>query len=299
MYNKAMENQNKTNLQKICLIFVITILLYFVLSVAVSVMLELSISEGEDLSGYYTKPWYTLLSYGVFPISFIISLLIFSRKEKEILKSIVPNKSFKIVYLPLVLVLAFSILFGLSELNGYFIELLVDNFGYEPPQVYLPKKSFWGIACAVFAIAILPAICEELMFRKLILDSMKNLPTWFTVLTGGLLFSLFHFNPAQTPYQFVFGCVFVMVALVTDSVYFTIIMHFLNNLTILIIYYAGWSATFPLFITIIALIVFALILAFLIYKLARQQEKKESVKNGLFIFVPIILCLVIWFGGLL
>ena len=299
MYNVDMENQNKIKLQKVCLIFSITILIYFVLSIVVTALLQTTLGEGEEISKYYARPWYVLLSYGIFPASFALSLLIFARKDSSVVDSIKLEKSFKMIYLPLVIVLSFSILFGLSQLNGYFIEFLTDKFGYEPSAVILPKKSFWGIFCSVVAVAILPAISEELMFRKLILGAMKDLPAWFSVLTGGLLFSLFHFNPAQTPYQFVYGCVFVMVALVTNSVYFTMIMHFLNNLTILVIYYAGWSATFPLIVTIISLVIFALILSLLIYKLIKDRKTSQPFTNGLIIFIPIILCLVIWLGGLL
>lgn len=297
MYNKEMENKKRISLQKVCLLFIVSMLIYFILSIFVSVMLNAMLKDGESIEKYYTTNWYVILSYGVFPLSFIISALIFANKDKTLLKEFLPEKNFNILYLPLCILLCFSIIFGLSELNGYFIDFLGEKFGYVADKVYLPKKSFWGIVCAVFAVAILPAICEELMFRRFILGAMQDLPSWFTVITGGLLFALFHLNPAQTPYQFVFGCVFVMVALITKSVYFTMIMHFLNNITILLIYYAGWSASFSLAITIIALIIFTIIVAFLVYKLAKNKSERLPIKNGLSIFIPILLCFIIWLGG--
>ena len=290
-----MENQNKIKLQKSCLIFVVTMALYFLLSVIVSIILQ---SCFKDDQGYLSSAWYCLISYGVLPISFIVSVCLFSVKDKELVKNLIPRKKIEVKFLPFVIILCFSILFGLSRINEYFIDFLTKTIDYEATAVVLPKKSFIGIFCCIIAVAILPAIFEELLFRKLILDSMKGLPVWFTVLTGGLLFSLFHLNPAQTPYQFIFGCVFVMVVLVTGNVFFTVLMHFINNLTIIVFYYAGWSMNFPIFFTIIALILFALAVSYLIYKLIKNKKESCSYKEGLIIFLPIILCFVIWLGGL-
>ena len=298
MYNKNMKNNKKFNLKQTTLFFIITMLIYFVLSAVVGAITSSTLSSGQDLTVYEGKIWHVLVSYSVFPLSFILSTLLFNFKNKGFIDYTLTNKSFNLKFLPIIIVFSFSILFGLSSLNEYFIDFLTDKFGYIPPRVVLPKKSFLGVLVTIFAIGILPAICEELFFRKIILNSMQT-PIWFTVLTGGLLFSLFHLNPAQTPYQFVFGCVFVIVALSTKSVFATMIMHFINNTTIIVIYYSSWNGVLPIYIVIISLCAFLGCLIYFIFKLKNKKQENYSVKSGLFIFIPIALCLIIWLGALL
>ncbi len=293
-----LEQDKKINLKYASLIFVTTILVYFIFSMIVSVALSGTLKEGEEISKYSSYPWYAILSYGAFPLSFLITLFAFNYKDKTTLTFTFKNAGFKLKYLPLIIFLSFCILFGLSGINGYFIDFLSDNFGYVANDITIPKKSFWGITTAVVFIAILPSVCEELLFRKIILSSMDDSPDWFTVLTVGLLFALFHFNPAQTPYQFIFGCIFVLVVKVTGSVYSTVIMHFINNLSILVIHYVGWSVTLPIWATILAALGVACCVGALIYILIKNKKEKQALlQNGLFIFVPIFLCFLIWLGG--
>ncbi len=279
------------------LIFITTILVYFIFSMVVSVVLSGYLKEGEDLTKFSSYAWYVVLSYGAFPISFLLTIFAFNFKDKTTLGFTFKNSWFNVKYLPLLILLSLGMVFGLSGLNGYFIQFLSDKFGYVAPEMSLPKKDFWGVSASIIFIAILPSICEELLFRKIILKTMDNCPNWFTIISGGLLFALFHFNPAQTPYQFVFGCIFVLVAKITGSVYATMIMHFINNLTIILIYYSGWSAVVPLAVMILAILLVFACVAILIYKLIKNKKEKGLLTEGYFILVPIILCFIIWLGG--
>ncbi|MBP5243059.1 MAG: CPBP family intramembrane metalloprotease [Clostridia bacterium] len=109
-----------------------------------------------------------------------------------------------------------------------FLELLGYNMesGDVTAGISFEGGLFW---LAMFTLAVLPAIGEEFIFRGIILENTKKLGTVQACLLNGLLFSLFHANPAQTGYTFIMGAVWALIAIRCNSVLPTMISHFLNN----------------------------------------------------------------------
>ncbi len=107
---------------------------------------------------------------------------------------------------------------------------LLSFIGYETSSVIEDMPIDGGpVFPALFLIALMPAIFEEFIFRGIILESTKKLGTAQACLLNGLLFSLFHCNPSQTCYTFLMGAAWALVAIRTNSILPTIIVHFLNN----------------------------------------------------------------------
>lgn len=125
-----------------------------------------------------------------------------------------------------------------------FVEMFFSAFlgliGYQTSSVITDIPMDGGLVfLALFLIAVMPAIFEELIFRGIILESTKKLGTLQACLINGFLFSLFHCNPSQTGYTFVLGAVFAFVAIRTGSVIPSMIVHFLNNGYSVILMYFG------------------------------------------------------------
>lgn len=86
-------------------------------------------------------------------------------------------------------------------------------------------------AMAVLIVAVMPAICEEAMHRGFILSSLKTLKsTSAIVLLNGLLFGIFHLDPYRFLPTMMLGCVFAYIAIKTQSMFLTMLFHFINNL---------------------------------------------------------------------
>ena len=127
---------------------------------------------------------------------------------------------------------------------GSFVEMFFSAFlgliGYQTSSVITDIPMDGGLVfLALFLIAVMPAIFEELIFRGIILESTKKLGTLQACLINGFLFSLFHCNPSQPGYTFVLGAVFAFVAIRTGSVIPSMIVHFLNNGYSVILMYFG------------------------------------------------------------
>lgn len=85
----------------------------------------------------------------------------------------------------------------------------------------------------IFSIGVAP-VCEELLFRRLLLDRLRSLGDVSAVYLSALAFSLFHGNLYQMFYTFVLGIFFAKLVLLTGSVRDTILLHMcINGMTTL------------------------------------------------------------------
>lgn len=205
------------------------------------------------------------------------------------------------------LLMAFGLLFGFSELNNIFIGFL-EKFGYAKPDMYIPNEHWYEVVTWVVLVGLFPAILEECVFRGYLLEGLKKFGTAFAVVVGGLLFSLFHKNPQQTPYQFICGMAYALLAIKSGSILPCIAMHFANNATILItnFFKVSFNQTTTIVLTVIGLISF--IAGVVILLLSKTQkvntEPNEShinhTKKGffLFAFIGIAICALMWFSDL-
>jgi len=91
--------------------------------------------------------------------------------------------------------------------------------------------SQYPVIVSVICFALMPAIYEELIFRKLILQFLRNrLPDLAAILLSSLFFAVFHLNILQGVTAFIFGIFLAVVAIRTGSIVLCIYAHLLNNL---------------------------------------------------------------------
>jgi membrane protease YdiL (CAAX protease family) len=93
------------------------------------------------------------------------------------------------------------------------------------------------LAVTLFCAALLPGICEETMFRGLMLGTLGRLGAVKSVLITSLLFALLHFNPRNFLGSLFFGVVFGIVTLRTRSTFPAMIAHVSGNATAFTIAY--------------------------------------------------------------
>ncbi len=241
---------------------------------------------------------YKYVGYLAPQLGIAAACLIFFRREKMPFKeAYAPCKWY---YFPIALLVAFG-LFSLSEVNGYWIDFLI-GCGYRPSDATLPNVTGWGLLPAILVIALLPAVFEETLFRRIQLHGMQR-GGWGTapvIFISGALFSLFHGSPEQTLYQFACGCVYALLAIRSGSVLPTVLAHFANNAVILALTSAGYedipsSAKLPFYL--VAGMVLASVLIFLIF-FQKNGNRRGGVKGGgkyfAAAFAGIVLCAVQW-----
>lgn len=87
-----------------------------------------------------------------------------------------------------------------------------------------------GYGVSLLVIALLPAVCEELLFRGFLLSSLEQrLKRKSAILVAALLFGLYHMNLVQSPTTALIGAALCYVAVQANSLFPGILMHFFNN----------------------------------------------------------------------
>jgi membrane protease YdiL (CAAX protease family) len=259
---------------------------------------------------YATKDWYLYCSFLLPQIAFAIVAIGYFAKTKTPVRQVAGKCSPKYFLLAVLLQVG---LFSLSELNTLFLQFLA-RFGYESADVSLPSLNGAGVFGVLAAVALLPAIFEETIFRGILLKGLKNFGNVAAVLLCGVLFSLYHQNPAQTVYQFLCGAAFAWVALKAGSILPTVLSHFLNNAIIILLNKFGLeSFSRPVQIVFIVLSVVCLILA-LVWLIVIDGKKKSverveggkgqkptADKKGFFLcaMAGVLVCVVMWLATLI
>lgn len=82
----------------------------------------------------------------------------------------------------------------------------------------------------LFHVALVPAICEEVLFRGYILRQFeKNMGPMAAVILTGVIFGLFHLRLVQAIPLIVLGVLITWLAWRTGSVWTAVVVHFVNN----------------------------------------------------------------------
>lgn len=81
-------------------------------------------------------------------------------------------------------------------------------------------------AVNVLLIAVLPAFCEEVVFRGIYFNGYRKHGFWKAMLVSGLFFGLLHMNWNQFSYGFVLGMIFAVLMEAVGSIYAPMLVHF-------------------------------------------------------------------------
>ncbi len=295
------------------------VLVSFVFSVTLALISGATDTPVSDLQ---TTDAYKYLSYLLNQVLFLAVIFAFAAIYKQKPRAFGFRKV-RLRYLFVALLLAFGLLFSLNWVNGWFVQLL-EWMGYRAPGSQLPELSdreyaliyqlpslagagFFGV---LLVVAVLPALCEETIFRGIILEGIKDVGTVAACLLGGLLFSVFHMNPTQTVYQFICGAAFTLLAIRAGSVWPTVLVHFLNNAVIIFDYKFDFLSKISeggaVAVYVVSAVCLAASLAYLIFFDRKGGRRKEGKIKPFLLpaLVGLILCAVMWifnfaagFGG--
>lgn len=111
-----------------------------------------------------------------------------------------------------VALLAIKGLFGRVFLEGDITDLMTNS-----------------LPISILLVAVLPAVCEELLFRGMIQKGLEKLGVAWSIVLSGLLFGLFHFDFQRLAAQTLIGFIAAYAVYRTGSIFNGMILHFMNN----------------------------------------------------------------------
>lgn len=123
----------------------------------------------------------------------------------------------------------------LTILLTYIIELMKSGHVISPVEELIVDSSpLLTLVCVV----IISPIIEEILFRKIILNKLRDYGDKIAILFTAVAFGLYHGNVSQFFYATALGCLFAYLTLKTNRIQYAIYLHiFINAMGSLILPY--------------------------------------------------------------
>lgn len=206
------------------------VMLFFLgASLVVSIALEAISLVSDVLPAVTYEVFYELFYSVLYFCMFFIPMMLYGTLDKNYSYSQVPCKFKLSKYLPLLLFAGLAINYVASYINSIIVTLLGLDMSSLTFGEYPNGYHAYNFVLDTIEMAIIPAFCEELLFRGLILDRLKRFGRSRAIIISALMFSLMHQHPAQLFYTFILGMFLGYMALESGSIWGGIILHFVNN----------------------------------------------------------------------
>jgi len=167
-----------------------------------------------------------------------------------------------------------------GSLQQGFLEL--EELNNRVFEIFLKMKNGGDLLINFLVMALLPAIGEELFFRGSLQKALLRLnrKPWLSIIISSLVFALLHGTFFKIIPIFTLGLSLGIIYHVTRNLWYTIIIHFLNNaLAVASVYYADRSeflkklSSDSLTVPLYAAFVSAAIAIGLIYFMKRKSDE--------------------------
>ncbi|MBE6530265.1 MAG: CPBP family intramembrane metalloprotease [Ruminococcaceae bacterium] len=188
-------------------------------------------------------------------------------------------------WLPLILFAGIAVILATAYLNASMISI----FSFFDFSKLLPETTqnaaWYNVVLDFLVICLVPAVCEEFLFRGAILTNLLPFGRSQAVLISALLFGLMHQNFAQFFYAFCAGIVLGLVYERTGNIWSCMLLHFTNN------FFSTFESEFAnafgsrfssVAVTILEVLVFAVGLISAIILIFRFSPRKQTFRDGIF-----------------
>ena len=272
-----------------CFFFLIIVM------VGVAIVLEIIIaiiaaSSNQSFDAVASSDTVTIIKYIINPVVFIVYFFIYTSTKKLSVKDALSDGQ-KVSLLPISIsmVLAVICIFLFTPFMNL-IEYWFSGLGYTAdntiPLYEKMQTSGSYFLLGILIYALLPAIAEELIFRGIIQKSLSTkLNGVATIALTTIMFVLMHGSLQQTVYQALVGIMLSFIVCVGGSIIYSIILHFLNNLFVLLfstfeivgylsskntVYYNVFSQIFPFLLFLLGVVLVAIL--FWVLKYLRNKN---------------------------
>jgi len=220
------------------------------------------------------------------PVGFFYLIYGKHHKFRMFLEPILPGKmTFVYVFAGIALI------YAASYVNGLIVSVF-DYSTYSQDVLWEEQLTHgYDIVLLFISTALVPAFCEEFLFRGMILTNLLPYGKSNAIVLSALLFGLMHSNSEQYLYTVVAGLVMGYVYVKTRSIWASTLMHFFNNfISVLqsVIYEKADPYIADVVTTIIdcAIFIVGTVFIFIIIKNIKKpvvlKAKKEKFVDGCF-----------------
>ena len=118
----------------------------------------------------------------------------------------------------------------LANYPANLVAQLQQHFGFRGDLPSMPLNNDPRVlALYGLSVVVIPPIVEEMLFRGVVLQSLKRYGDGFAIVVSAIFFGLYHGNPIQFVFAFFSGLVLGYVVIRTGSLLPSILIHLINN----------------------------------------------------------------------
>lgn len=169
-------------------------------------------------------------------IIFAAIVLVYSGAKKvNFIEASKVKFKFNIWYLLTSIALGVGLLYGFSMFVNLTDFSILKLTGIKSASLPIAIDSIGMLFVGILIFAILPAIVEEFLFRGIIFNGLKQKFSAIGAITlSALMFTIMHLNIYQVVYQFALGIILALVVYYTGSIFYSMVVHFINNFFIVL-----------------------------------------------------------------
>lgn len=163
-------------------------------------------------------------------VGFGVVAVIFCKVTKTDLGIILPSEKMSFKKLWGVVVIGLTLCISANYIAQLFaIDLSIFGLETMYSDALTGSTSFLEHIIYIVAVAVVPAVTEELVFRGCIMGRLRKYGDGFALITSALLFGIMHGNFTQAPFAFVVGLATGWAVIYTNSIFPAMLIHGFNN----------------------------------------------------------------------
>lgn len=287
-------NKNELNIKDSALAFVSSFIICQLATILASVTIlfigsSIGITNIENFSKTCVG---NLILTTIMYITMFLLFRFFNKKKEN--KIITKLETKKIIIYILIAIVSFFALYPI--VNSF--DFLLENLGFKlnKPTFSLSVDNYF---MCLIPMVILPAICEELLFRGLIFKGLKHCGKNISLILTSLMFAIYHMSLQQTIYPILFGLVLTLVMFKENNIFYCIFMHLVNNFTALTFMFLKINLFInKLWYYILAVVLLMVFIILLIYFIKKQKNveniEKISGNDKFLLIIVLIIMLILW-----
>lgn len=203
-----------------------------------------------------------------------------------------------------ILLIGIPVMYAINMAGGLIaaaITKIANNAGYKVPEanIDLTSNATLNVILFILRLCVLAPIIEEFLMRGCMLKILKPYGNWFAIIVTSVMFGLVHNNIGQGIGAVAGGILFGIIAVKSESIYPTIVLHGVNNffasIQIILAGKYGNENALNTFGTLLLFIAFSGAIMFFLF--FRKINLKNNNKSGLktwqcvtrYIFNPAVL----------
>ena len=171
----------------------------------------------------------TAIDITIYIVVFLITIYLMNLNNSISFNRIVPGYA-------LAALVFFFLCFLISSYISMVFYSFFDKIGIHG-QNSIPSMptDIYGITLYLLQFTILPSIMEEILFRKVMLSRLSKYSNSTKVIVSSLFFAVLHFSLPSLPSIFFIGIILSYLTLRYRSIFPSVVLHFIHNLSSLLL----------------------------------------------------------------